>query len=79
MRTFRAIRFSVLSQLAVKLCTNVLPASVELDGRQLVFIVFLKSWRDRAEEFGLIDGQLLDICGCSACGVASGEVIWYLR
>lgn len=79
MRTFSAVRFSVTSQLAVRLCTNSVAAPGELDGRELLFVVFLKCWRDRAEEFGIIDGQLLDICGSLACAAALGGVIWYLR
>lgn len=79
MRTFSTVRFSLTSQSAVRLCTNSVAAPGELDGRELLFIVFLKCRRNRAEEVGLIDGQLLDICGSLACAAVYGEVIWYLR
>ena len=79
MRTLSTVSLSFTAQPTTSVCTDGLAAPRELDGRQLLFVVFLECGRDGSEEFWLVGGQLLDVYVFLACVIALERVHWYLR
>lgn len=79
MRTFSTVSLSFIAQPTTSVYTDGLAAPGELDGQQLLFVVFLECGRDGSEEFWLVGGQIFDVYVVLAWVIALERVHWYLQ